>query len=66
MPRHMTLWRSLKAPQPPESPRERYGPGDALAGAIQYFSPSAQLSEQRLSLLRSRQKQEASSPLSWA
>jgi hypothetical protein len=37
--RHVTLWRSLKAPQPPESPRERYGPGDALAGAIQYFSP---------------------------
>jgi hypothetical protein len=36
--RHITLWRSLKAPRPPGCPGERYGPGDALAGAIQSFS----------------------------
>jgi hypothetical protein len=39
--RHMTLWRSLQGPQPPQSPRERYGLGDALTGAIHCFGPSS-------------------------
>ncbi len=34
LPRHMSLWRSLKATSPLRAQRERYGPGDALAGAI--------------------------------
>ena len=38
--RHMTLWRSLKAPQPPESPRERYGPGDAVPGPSSRSAPA--------------------------
>jgi hypothetical protein len=38
--RHMTLWRSLKARQPPESPRERYGPGDALPGPSSLSAPA--------------------------
>jgi hypothetical protein len=32
--RHILCGVPCKAPQPPESPRERYGLGDALTGAI--------------------------------
>jgi hypothetical protein len=32
--RHIPCGVPCKAPQPPESPRERYGLGDALTGAI--------------------------------
>jgi hypothetical protein len=35
-----------ESPSPPESPRERYGPGDALAGAIQSFNLSPVIQNQ--------------------